>query len=259
MNSFLVPEEIHLWCADYSALCDEETIYNYRRLLTGAEMEQEQKFYFARDQRRYLMTRALLRTVLSRYAPIAPRDWTFQTNPYGRPHISNKQSEAAKISFNISHTNSLIVIGVTHTLTLGVDTENHQATRSTIGITQYFSTEEASALDRLPEDRRQQRFYEYWTLKESYIKARGMGLSIPLDSFSFTFQNNNIDFYVHPDQGDTSNNWNFLQLEIEGTYVLALCVQSWGNRIPELKLKKVTPLMSEQALDYRILRVSRRN
>ena len=58
---------------------------------------------------------------------------------------------------------------------------------STAIANRFFSPTEAAALSGVPEHRRQERFFEYWTFKESYIKARGMGLSIPLDRFSFHY------------------------------------------------------------------------
>src|SRR5689334_11223332 len=83
----LPQSEIHLWLAFYDEI--EERLHSaYRELLNAAEKEQEKRFYFARDQRRYLITRALVRTVLSRYVSIAPKEWSFSTNAYGRPEIA---------------------------------------------------------------------------------------------------------------------------------------------------------------------------
>src|SRR4051794_18935481 len=81
----LTSAEIHVWLASYDEIGDERLHAAYRELLHPAETEQEPRFYFARDRRRYLVTRALVRTVLSRYVPIHPRQWTFSANAYGRP------------------------------------------------------------------------------------------------------------------------------------------------------------------------------
>src|SRR6266852_4786418 len=119
----LTPAEIHLWLVFYDEI--EERLHPaYRELLNAAEKEQEQRFYFERDRRRYLITRALVRTVLSRYVPIAPKEWSFSANAYGRPEVVNAQARDEYLSFNISHTHSLIVLGVSARRALGVDVEN---------------------------------------------------------------------------------------------------------------------------------------
>src|SRR5439155_9657872 len=109
----LTPAEIHLWLAYHDEINDEPLLSAYRELLDDAEKQQEPRFYFARDRRRYLVTRALVRTVLSRYVSIHPTEWIFSTNAYGRPGIVNVLARDAGLSLNISHTDSLICVGVT--------------------------------------------------------------------------------------------------------------------------------------------------
>src|SRR5205823_5574435 len=105
---------------------------------------------------------------------------------YGRPETAN--SEASNLSFNISHTHSLIVLGVTRGRALGVDVENFRAREVSIDVAdRYFAPQEVAVLNASPQHEQQYRFFEYWTFKESYIKARGMGLSLPLDKFSFHY------------------------------------------------------------------------
>src|SRR5437588_1918880 len=106
----LAPSEIHLWLAFFDEITESLLHSAYRELLNAAERRQEQRFYFVRDRRRYLVTRALVRTVLSRYVSIHPRKWIFATNAYGRPQIVNPQARDERLSFNISHTHSLIVV-----------------------------------------------------------------------------------------------------------------------------------------------------
>src|SRR5437867_1617437 len=127
MSARMIPltrAEIHLWFVFYDEVTEERLHFAYRELLNAAEKEQEPRFYFERDRRRYLITRALVRTVLSRYVSIRPTDWIFSTNAYGRPECANVQARTAGLSFNISHTHSLIVLGVTKDRALGVDVEN---------------------------------------------------------------------------------------------------------------------------------------
>src|SRR5260370_17561169 len=120
----LAPAEIHLWLAFYDEIIEEGLHSAYRKLLDAAEKEQEPRFYFPSDRRRYLITRALVRTVLSRYIPIHPREWIFSNNAYGRPDIVNAQARNECLSFNISHTHSLILLGVCKRRALGVEVKN---------------------------------------------------------------------------------------------------------------------------------------
>src|SRR6185295_2220740 len=101
---------------------------------------------------------------------------------------ANPEAAEAGLSFNISHTRSLIVLAVAKERAVGVDVENVQAREIEIRVAdRFFAVPEVAALHAVPPDRQQYRFFEYWTFKESYIKARGMGLSLPLGKFGFHF------------------------------------------------------------------------
>src|ERR1700754_737884 len=91
----LSSDEIHVWLADYDQIDDERLHRDYRELLNAEERVQEPRFYFARDRRRYLVTRALVRTILARYLSIDPKDARFSPNAYGRPALINAEAVAA--------------------------------------------------------------------------------------------------------------------------------------------------------------------
>src|SRR6185369_11008022 len=119
-------------------------------------------FYFARDRQRYLMTQALVRTVLSHYALIDPREWVFSTNAYEYPAIANAEVKEDSLSFNISHTHSLIVLDVTRRRALNVDVENWQTREVSIEIAdRFFAPTEVKALSGVPPHQQQYRFFEY--------------------------------------------------------------------------------------------------
>ena len=96
----------------------------YRRLLTADEHERMARFVFERDRRAFLLTRALVRTTLSRYAAVAPADWRFIANVHGRPEILDRPEGVPDLRFNISHTDGLIACAVTIGREVGVDVEN---------------------------------------------------------------------------------------------------------------------------------------
>ncbi|MBA2238460.1 MAG: 4'-phosphopantetheinyl transferase superfamily protein, partial [Lysobacter sp.] len=194
-TAIVVPESgplgIDIWLTCYDQI-DDAHLPALRLLLSPEERGRETGFYFADDQKRYLVTRAMVRTLLSRYATTAPERWVFSKNAYGRPTIAqvvlDADERARNLCFNISHTRGLIALAVTRGRELGIDVENIATRRVSLDIAKrFFSATEAAELSRVPPDRQQDRFFEYWTFKEAYIKARGMGLSLPLDGFSFQF------------------------------------------------------------------------
>jgi 4'-phosphopantetheinyl transferase len=248
--------QIHLWCTFFDEVTDDALLKEYRSLLTDAERAQEIRFHFARDRRRYLVTRTLVRTTLSRYVDIAPMDWVFGLNEYGRPEIANNEPQAQRISFNIAHTNSLIVLGVTQDYALGVDVEN-TSERAPIRIAEdKFARAEVLALRGLPSERQRQRFFEYWTLKEAYIKARGMGLSLPLDAFSFSFPDERaIRLKTRRSLKDDPARWRFWQFCLEPYYLVAVCAQQPLESLT-LQLQRIVPLSFASELRWTRMRTS---
>jgi len=252
------PACIDLWCAFCDQIDDPQLLNEYRQLLSPDERAKEPRFYFAIHRRRYLITRALVRTVLSQYVGVDPRSWMFAVNQYGRPWVTNAEAVASRITFNISHTDGLIILAISRVRELGVDVENTAARQPSIDIAnRFFAADEALALRALPTGLRQQRFFEYWTLKESYIKARGMGLSIPLDDFSFRLTGSaDIGIWINPVQQDSPSRWLFWLLRTVPDYLIALCAERLGTRAPQLTLRNVVPLVSQSQLQHQVLRLS---
>src|SRR5262245_53131282 len=117
-------DSIHLWCTFLGVTQEESLFHEYERLFGADANHRGSRSVFALPRHRYLVTRAVVRTVLSRYADLSPAEWVFASNAYGRPEIANDHGPARDISFNVSHTSGLIVLGVAHRRALGVDTEN---------------------------------------------------------------------------------------------------------------------------------------
>lgn len=251
------PERIDLWLTFYDDVTDEALLARLRRVLSEAERAQEPRFFFADDRKRYLLTRALVRTVLSRYADIAAADWCFSNNAYGRPQIAHRDAPVQQLSFNLSHTRGLIALAVSRQRTLGIDVEHVSARRVSLGIAdRFFAPDEVTALQALAPERQQERFFEYWTFKESYIKARGMGLSIPLDRFSFHYPHERgVALSVQPDLGDDAARWQFWQCRPAPDYLLALCAER-SDAPTQISLRRTVPTVGEEWLALGFSRAS---
>ncbi|WP_160031878.1 4'-phosphopantetheinyl transferase family protein [Paenibacillus sp. An7] len=189
-----------------------------------------QKFRQPEDQLRTLCGELLLQKhALERWG-ISPSELVKKYNAYGKPELA----EYPSYHYNISHSGDWVVAAFANK-PVGIDMET-KANPVDISIAErFFTPSEVSLLREQNEEQQQSLFYELWTLKESYIKAEGSGLSIPLDSFSFEFreqnqehnnkENNNVKFYR---SGKLDTRWYFKQYRIDPGYALAV-----GGREPD--------------------------
>jgi hypothetical protein len=104
--------KIELWTSFLHEIVEDRLLDQYKDLLAPEERVQQVRFHFERDQHRYLVTRALVRVVLSKYCEIEPKDWVFNKGSHGKPVIGNDHASATGLFFNISHTNGIVIVGV---------------------------------------------------------------------------------------------------------------------------------------------------
>jgi 4'-phosphopantetheinyl transferase len=241
---------IDLWCTYISDIGDAGLWPRYDALLSAEERAKQARFRFERDQRRYLVTRVLARTVLSRYQRVRPEHWVFSAGPRGRPQISAPRFEPA-LEFNIAHSADLVMLGVTSGRTLGIDAESLTMRDYDIaGLDRYFAAEERAALLALPATARRRRFFELWTLKESYIKARGLGLAIALDAFRFELQGDaGLTLHMLPQLGDSPRHWRLWQLAPRADYLAAICAARGADAPPRIIVREIVPLAAERMLE----------
>ncbi len=237
--------EAHLWIARPSEIRDPELLAAYDDLMTADEREKVSRFRFEKDRHTSVVTRALVRTSLSRYADVSPEDWRFVANQYGRPEIDEPR-EARALRFNLSHTDGLVVCLVSRGRDVGVDVEDRTRGGNLLDVAdRFFSPLEVKALRALPLEEQMDRFFLYWTLKESYIKARGMGLSISLSAFSFELDSpgRGIRILFDPDFEDESGRWRFSALSYGRRHAIATGVESTSAREPSIVLRETVPLI----------------
>jgi 4'-phosphopantetheinyl transferase len=229
--------EAHLWWAFPNQICDPELLQRQFLALSDSEQERQRRFVFERHRRQYLVSHALIRDVLSRYAPVAPEEWRFQTNAYGRPSIA-EPAEWRGLRFNLSHTDGRAVVAVAWEVDVGVDVE---ATRALDDLSEiadrFFSPMEVAQLRKSPDW-----FYDFWTLKEAYIKARGLGLAIPLDTFSFILSDAERPAIVfHEGCQDQAERWQFVLQRGEG-YRMGLAAAAGADHRIRVIEREVIPL-----------------
>lgn len=154
-------------------------------ILDGDEQARAERFRRDEDRHLYVTAHALTRLALSRHQPaVEPGSWTFAEGPWGRPHPTNP--ETGSLAANLSHTRGMTAVVIADGVDVGVDVEWVRPDDWIYDtVDTVFAPAEVESLLPLPETERRERFFLYWTLKEAYIKARGMGVSLPLAEISF--------------------------------------------------------------------------
>lgn len=160
--------------------------------LSDDELAKVRRYRDPKAQIKGLQVRAALRAVLSRYADLSPHEWCFEYGAKGKPSLTAKLQQQTGLEFNLSHSGDWLLIGVAQfdgveSGLFGVDIERSRPKTDIYPIlNHYFSPQETAALLALADEASQrQRFFDLWVLKESYIKATGLGLAQSLKSFAF--------------------------------------------------------------------------
>ncbi len=245
MKETLCRNEAHLWVVRPEKIKAPELLRAYEALLTKDERAKRDRFRFAKERHYCLVTRALVRSVLSRYADVPPDRWRFVANQYGRPEVAEPRL-VPPLRFNLSHTNGLIVCLVATGREVGVDVEERQRSAELLGVAhRYFSPFEIAALSSLPKREQVDRVIMYWTLKESFVKARGMGLAIPLAQFSFDLEDRSgrgIRIFIDPRLDDDPESWQFRILSYGRGHFIAASIRRRDGDILSLRLREIVPM-----------------
>ena len=192
--------EVHVWRIPLS----ESNRKELTSLLSRDELIRAERFHFERDRTRFICGRGLLRTILGRYLDTNPCDLKFADGPHGKPELIGSGSA---LRFNLSHSDDLMLLAVSHARAVGVDLE---MIRENVPVEtladHYFDPKEAWNLRLLPPPQRVSRFYELWTSAEARLKADGAGIGQGLQ-------------VLEPDR------WSLLKLIPAEGYTAALAVE----------------------------------
>ncbi len=216
--------EVHLWFLPTERFEDAELAEMSADILSAEEQSRAERFAFAKDRRSYILAHWLMRTVLSEYARVPPASWEFTRTLLGKPAV---QAPPANIhlEINLSHTVGMVACAVTAAGEVGVDVETVTPRDHLKLARRFFAPEEVSQMEQLPADRRDQAFFRFWTQKEAYIKARGLGLSLDLASFWFPdVMGETIDIAFAADMDDRPGDWQFYRHEPDEQHKIAVAV-----------------------------------
>jgi len=232
--------QVDVWLTCLCNVCRDQEAETLQ-LLSEAERSKWRRFVAEDARLQYLVSRALVRTTLSRYARVPELAWQFQTNRYGRPSISQPQSYG-DIQFNLSNTSGLVVCVVAKDCEIGVDVENAARPVDIDALAPaVFSPDELADVRSLQSEDKRYRFFSYWTLKEAYIKARAEGLSIPLDAFWFDLRGPSPVLRVTDRCLDEPTRWRFYQYAPTADHRLAIAVAAPRVARFSVRLHWITP------------------
>lgn len=200
----LTANEVHLWMVNPQQISATAEL---DALLCTPEKEKVARYRLDSSKHTALITRAFIRLLLSQYAPLTPLEWQFSLSSLGKPEI---KTPPLPLRFNLSHNNEMIICAICLESDIGCDIENTARKISVNTIAKrFFSAQEAQLIETTPT-----RFFEYWTLKEAFVKATGLGISQGLDTFSFEIKkaterhfNDNISLtFAKPCQQQSTDN-----------------------------------------------------
>ncbi|CAB3745723.1 4'-phosphopantetheinyl transferase family protein [Paraburkholderia solisilvae] len=251
-----VNHNVGLWFVDPEAVDLPALLHANGGVLSPDELARGDRFRAPVHRRDHLITRLLVRTVLSQRLSLAAHTLRFGTNAHGRPYLLAQPD----LSFNVSHTDGLIVLAIAQAGEVGVDVERLQTDRATWRLAEYcFAADELAALRRVAPDRFDETFFSYWTLKEAYLKARGTGLSTALDSFSFDLDDTHRIGFSAPAGADRDHATHFWLLRPFPMHLCALCVRlcpqppslnAWNIALPDTAGAALNPAVLRQSIAY---------
>jgi 4'-phosphopantetheinyl transferase len=172
-------DEVHLWA--WALGPDAVNLPAHVEILDQQERERMQRFHFAPDRARYAVAHANLRRILGAYLDQPAASLRFRANSFGKPELHHGDASPS-LHFSLSHSRSIAVLAVANGEPVGVDVEELRPIEREVADS-HFSASERSQLNQLQGDAWLLGFYRCWTRKEAILKAEGVGLSRPLDSF----------------------------------------------------------------------------
>lgn len=247
---FLLPQRIaHLFLLDFRTIEDSK-LGDYKKPLSEEELKRVEAFSSPELRRKQLITRMAVRSCLSRYSDsVKPQDWAFEFGPHGKPQLT--QDAPINLSFNVSHSGDWLVVAITVDTDIGADIqrrEHHKPVADLAG--RFFHEDETRELVELEAKRQTEQFFRLWTLKEAYLKARGLGIANGLDKVRFHIDNNGLitgkfDTALEDDAGK----WQFHHYELEEDYCLSLAMKQPRAQDASPHFYKIIPGQLIEPLD----------
>lgn len=210
-NLQLQQNDAHLWRAELNHT--NEIVQQYKSLLSEEECTRATRFIKKSDQEKFILSKGILRHVLSIYLKIQPKMIIFSNTQHKKPFVVGHE-----LQFNVSHSGDYLLIGVTKKNAIGVDIEYVKKNRNHLALAKrFFAQSECRAIKNTPKQDQWAAFYRVWTRKEAFIKAMGLGLSYPLHHFEVSasrdLSNQSALLAIH-DAAFSKKDWSLVSVEL---------------------------------------------
>ncbi len=214
----LTHDSVHVWKMMLSDCRATSSI----EILSKDEIKRAERFHFQMDRDRFIYTRSILRRLLAHYCEVEARAIQFAYNSHGKPSLYNLE-QTEEICFNVTHSQDMAMFAVTRGYQVGIDVEYTRDTVEYLKLAQIvFSEKEYLALSRLSGTALKRRFYRYWTCKEAFVKAIGIGLSFSLADFTVNLEDEETPYLDWVDNRSFSGKCRMSAIPLEGDYCASL-------------------------------------
>lgn len=217
-----------------------DVITRLHKSLSDDESARAARFVVPAVARQFIVARAALRAIVGRTVGLSPSAVAFSYGQYGKPYIRDTE-----VSFNLSHSDELALLCVTRWRDVGIDVEAVRPRTHLDRIARrFFSPRETEMLFALPENQRLDAFHRVWCRKEAYIKARGLGVFLGLDTFDVSLDENARLLATRPHAAE-ADRWVMRTLHAADGYHAALAVQAGPEFVLEMRDVYPTDLVGE--------------
>ncbi len=176
---------IQVW--KFSLDFSEEQTGHYLRKLPDHEQNYARHLKNPSRRRQFIISRAILRRLLAKYLHTDSQTLEFCKNQYGKPSLNREslternsefENRYRQCEFNLSHSNQFALLGISTIGKLGIDIQHHRRRLNVCKFARrFFTSVESQLIDSLPDDKKQQVFFQLWTRKEAVLKSLGQGIS----------------------------------------------------------------------------------
>lgn len=195
---------------------DPAQLDRWYEILSREERDRARRFRFAEHRRQSIICRGSLREILGSYLDREPSRILFSYNRYGKPYVAGSD-----IFFNLSHSGAWATLAVSAGVEIGIDIERVDPRFAREQVPErFFSPREVARLRALPASQQTAAFFRCWTRKEAYVKARGTGLSLALDSFDVTLMPGEPAAFLRG-----AGDWSIQDLPAPAGYAAAIVAQ----------------------------------
>lgn len=233
-NILLNFTNIHIWKAKLDVSLSTQN--DFWQILSEDEKSRANRFRFPHLRVRYIAARGILRKLIGQYLSIAATDIQFNYGKQGKPFLV----DFPNFKFNVSHSEDLAVFAFAKEVTLGIDVE-YINTKIDIKVIapNFFSQNEVTTLFNLPIKERIPVFFNCWTRKEAFIKAKGGGLSIPLDQFEVSLLANDTPKILAIDWNpEEVKDWSLFSFQADDKFIGALATNGNVEKVSYFKYQQ---------------------